>query len=264
MPDWSTNCCCIGAHADRRSCARHVRARRAVGHAGGATGSTGTASSASVATCASSHACGKRRATDVHRNRRGDGPDRCGSPADEGVRLAGTWADSNRRCRDRRQRVSMALPHGDRQDECTLEFDVSAETLRCTTGLERPGGEYRNALRLSDRLGGHLIPGNRRRGHCQAIRRSWATPRQLVPEVERPPNWRAYRREGIDRGGRGEPHRQPGRRRALRRQPDSAHAEGDHMGRLAPGATVNLEIESSRGTSRGSRNFRSQGVKAPV
>jgi riboflavin synthase len=43
----------------------------------------------------------------------------------------------------------------------TLEFDVSAETLRCTTGLDRTGDvNIELALRLGDRLGGHLTSGH--------------------------------------------------------------------------------------------------------
>ena len=43
----------------------------------------------------------------------------------------------------------------------TLRFDVSAETLRCTTGLDRVGDvNVEMALRLSDRLGGHLVTGH--------------------------------------------------------------------------------------------------------
>lgn len=42
-----------------------------------------------------------------------------------------------------------------------LQFDVSAETLRCTTGLDRAGPvNLELALRLSDRLGGHLMTGH--------------------------------------------------------------------------------------------------------
>ena len=42
-----------------------------------------------------------------------------------------------------------------------LEFDVSAETLRCTTGLDGTGDvNIEPALRLSDRLGGHLTSGH--------------------------------------------------------------------------------------------------------
>ena len=43
----------------------------------------------------------------------------------------------------------------------TLSFDVSAETLRCTTGLDRAGDvNLELALRLADRLGGHLMTGH--------------------------------------------------------------------------------------------------------
>jgi riboflavin synthase len=43
----------------------------------------------------------------------------------------------------------------------TLAFDVSAETLRCTSGLDgtRPVN-LEKALRLADRLGGHLMTGH--------------------------------------------------------------------------------------------------------
>jgi riboflavin synthase len=47
------------------------------------------------------------------------------------------------------------------KEGATLAFDVSAETLRCTTGLDRPGDvNLELALRLSDRLGGHLVAGH--------------------------------------------------------------------------------------------------------
>jgi len=43
----------------------------------------------------------------------------------------------------------------------TLSFDVSAESLRCTAGLDREGDvNLERALRLSDRLGGHLMTGH--------------------------------------------------------------------------------------------------------
>lgn len=46
-------------------------------------------------------------------------------------------------------------PHG-------YKVDVSAETLACTIGLGDTGGEVNleKALRLSDRLGGHLVSGH--------------------------------------------------------------------------------------------------------
>ncbi len=43
----------------------------------------------------------------------------------------------------------------------TLEFDVSGETLRCTAGLDRAARvNLEKALRLADRLGGHLMTGH--------------------------------------------------------------------------------------------------------
>jgi riboflavin synthase len=46
-------------------------------------------------------------------------------------------------------------------DGAALLFDVSAETLRCTAGLGAPGAvNLEKALRLSDRLGGHLVQGH--------------------------------------------------------------------------------------------------------
>jgi riboflavin synthase len=42
-----------------------------------------------------------------------------------------------------------------------LLFDVSAETIRCTAGLGAPGEvNLEKALRLADRLGGHLMTGH--------------------------------------------------------------------------------------------------------
>ena len=46
-------------------------------------------------------------------------------------------------------------------DGSTLAFDVSAETLSCTSGLDRLGDvNLELALRLADRLGGHLMTGH--------------------------------------------------------------------------------------------------------
>jgi len=43
----------------------------------------------------------------------------------------------------------------------SFEVDVSAETLHCTAGLDKPGEvNLEKALRLSDRLGGHLVSGH--------------------------------------------------------------------------------------------------------
>jgi len=46
-------------------------------------------------------------------------------------------------------------------DGQTLSFDVSAETLRCTAGLDAGARvNLEKALRLCDRLGGHLVSGH--------------------------------------------------------------------------------------------------------
>jgi riboflavin synthase len=46
-------------------------------------------------------------------------------------------------------------------DHATLRFDVSAETLACTTGFDRLARvNLERAMRLSDRLGGHLVSGH--------------------------------------------------------------------------------------------------------
>lgn len=43
----------------------------------------------------------------------------------------------------------------------TVQFDVSRETLDCTVGLDAPGEvNLEKALRLADRLGGHLVTGH--------------------------------------------------------------------------------------------------------
>ncbi|QDQ28429.1 riboflavin synthase [Chitinimonas arctica] len=46
--------------------------------------------------------------------------------------------------------------------EHSFKFDISAESLRCTVGLDDPGREVNleKALRMGDRLGGHLVSGH--------------------------------------------------------------------------------------------------------
>lgn len=67
----------------------------------------------------------------------------------------------------------------------TLAFDASAETLRCTTGLGRAGPvNMELALRLSDRLGGHLMT-----GHVDGV----GTVRAIAPVKDDP--WGSVRLE---------------------------------------------------------------------
>lgn len=48
------------------------------------------------------------------------------------------------------------------RDGARVQFDVSRETLNCTVGLDQRGGELNleKALRMADRLGGHLVTGH--------------------------------------------------------------------------------------------------------
>ena len=68
--------------------------------------------------------------------------------------------------------------------------DVSRETLNCTAGLETQGGRVNleKALRLSDRLGGHLVS-----GHVDGVARwsrSTTSARAGVWRCERRSRWR--------------------------------------------------------------------------
>ncbi|QNM95262.1 riboflavin synthase [Chitinimonas koreensis] len=46
--------------------------------------------------------------------------------------------------------------------ERSFKFDISAESLRCTVGLDDPGREVNleKAMRFGDRVGGHLVSGH--------------------------------------------------------------------------------------------------------
>ncbi len=47
------------------------------------------------------------------------------------------------------------------RDACAFSADVSYESLSCTVGLDAPGEvNLEKALRLADRLGGHLVSGH--------------------------------------------------------------------------------------------------------
>ena len=72
-----------------------------------------------------------------------------------------------------------------------LSFDVSQETLECTTGLAKPGAvNLEKALRLSDRIGGHLVAGHvdgvglllRVNGSVYTFRAPKAVARYLAPK----------------------------------------------------------------------------------
>ena len=71
--------------------------------------------------------------------------------------------------------------------------DVSRETLNCTVGLDAQGGRVNleKALRLADRLGGHLVSGHvdgvgeiiKREDNARAIQFSVRAPRELAKYI---------------------------------------------------------------------------------
>jgi len=72
-----------------------------------------------------------------------------------------------------------------------LSFDVSQETLECTTGLGKPGAvNLEKALRLADLVGGHLVAGHvdgvglllRVNGSVYTFRAPKAVARYLAPK----------------------------------------------------------------------------------
>ena len=120
-----------------------------------------------------------------------------------------------------------------------LSFDVSVETLECTTGLDRPGAvNLEKSLAMGDKLGGHLVSGHvdgvgevvRRDGGVVAFR----LPHELKKYLARKGSVCV---DGVSL--------------------TVNHAEGDlfevnliphtlqatTLGRLAPGTKVNLEVD---------------------
>ena len=85
------------------------------------------------------------------------------APLGNGLRLAvdvGDWDVSDVAIGDSVAHNGVCLTVVAR-DGSKLFYDVSAETLACTVGLEAPGAvNLEKALRLADRLGGHLVSGH--------------------------------------------------------------------------------------------------------
>ncbi len=128
-----------------------------------------------------------------------------------------------------------------------LEFDVSAETLRCTTGLERPGDvNIELALRLSDRLGGHLTSGHvdgvgsvtRFAAIADDAYGSWLLEIEAPSELAR---FIAAKGSIAVNGVSLTVNEVAGARFSVNLIPHTLKVTT--LGRLAPGATVNLEID---------------------
>ena len=85
------------------------------------------------------------------------------TPLADGVRLAvdvGTLDLSDLQLGDSIANNGVCLTVVAREGN-TVQFDVSRESLNCTVGLAEPGEvNLEKALRLADRLGGHLVTGH--------------------------------------------------------------------------------------------------------
>ncbi len=120
-----------------------------------------------------------------------------------------------------------------------LWFDVSAETLRVTAGLDRPGAvNLEKSLGLGDKLGGHLVTGHVDGvGRCVRVRGSvyeFESPRALARYIARKGSICV---DGVSLTV----NRARGARFAVNLIPHTLKATT--LKRLARGAKVNLEVD---------------------
>jgi riboflavin synthase len=131
-------------------------------------------------------------------------------------------------------------------DPGKLGFDVSAETLRCTARLDRPGEvNLEKALQLSDRLGGHLVAGHIDGvGAVTRFERATSDAANVELEIEAPAELARFVASkgsiAVD-GVSLTVNAVAGRRFALNLIPHTLAVTT--LGGLAPGARVNLEVD---------------------
>jgi len=125
----------------------------------------------------------------------------------------------------------------------TLRFDVSRETLDCTTGLARPGAvNLERALRLGDALGGHLVSGHVDGvGEVLAFEPAGESRRLRVRAPAALSRYVARKGSVCVDGVSLTVNRVRGRAFDINLIPHTLKATT--LGRLAPGAKVNLEID---------------------
>lgn len=131
-------------------------------------------------------------------------------------------------------------------DTTSLDFDVSVETLRCTARLDRPGPvNLEKALRLSDRLGGHLVAGHVDGvGAVLRFDRAASDSANVELEIEAPAELARFIASkgsiAVD-GVSLTVNAVAGRRFAVNLIPHTLAVTT--LGGLAPGARVNLEVD---------------------
>lgn len=144
-----------------------------------------------------------------------------------------------------------------------FEVDVSRETLACTTGLTHGATvNLEKALRLSDRLGGHLVSGHvDGRGTVERIE---AAGDNSIVEISVPPELARYiARKGsvaVD-GVSLTVNAVAGAKFCVNLIPHTlAHT---NFGRLEPGSAVNIEIDVLARYAERTAQFASPDAKSP-